>query len=186
MTAEDIIAKLRAEFPALTAAEVQVKDYPTLSLPAADVGKVCGALRSRFSFDYLDMITAVDRSGPVNPGGYPVAPNRNPCAANKPAAASPSPQPAAGAADVFDVVYLITSLSAGTKLCLRCRVQRSAPSLPSVCGVYKAADWQEREIFDMFGIVFEGHPNLCRILTPETQTGHPLRKDYVHVRDRYD
>ena len=55
-----------------------------------------------------------------------------------------------------------------------------------MCDLYKSADWQERETFDLYGIKFEGHPNLTKILTPSFTVGHPLRKDYVHVKDKYD
>lgn len=56
---------------------------------------------------------------------------------------------------------------------------REDPRVPSVYWIWKAADWQERETYDMYGIVFEGHPNLKRILMPEDWVGWPLRKDYV-------
>jgi len=182
MTAEEIFTKLQAGFPALAKAEAQVKEYPTWSVPAGSVRKVCEALRSEFSFDYLDMITAVDWSGPVNPAGYPAAPNPSPYA--KPAAA-PAPAAAAGK-DIFEVIYLLTSLSSGIKICLRAATDRKDPSVPSLYGVFMAADWQERETFDLFGIRFEGHPDLRKILTPETLVGNPLRKDYVHIPDNFD
>jgi NAD(P)H-quinone oxidoreductase subunit J len=56
---------------------------------------------------------------------------------------------------------------------------RENPSVPSVYWIWKTADWQERESYDMFGIVYEGHPNLKRILMPEDWVGWPLRKDYI-------
>ncbi|MBE9049251.1 NAD(P)H-quinone oxidoreductase subunit J [Nostocales cyanobacterium LEGE 11386] len=56
---------------------------------------------------------------------------------------------------------------------------RENPKVPSVYWIWKTADWQERETYDMFGIVYEGHPNLKRILMPEDWVGWPLRKDYV-------
>ena len=56
---------------------------------------------------------------------------------------------------------------------------RENPKIPSVYWIWKAADWQERESYDMFGIVYEGHPNLKRILMPEDWVGWPLRKDYI-------
>jgi NAD(P)H-quinone oxidoreductase subunit J len=56
---------------------------------------------------------------------------------------------------------------------------REDPRVPSVYWIWKAADWQERESFDMYGIVYEGHPNLKRLLMPEDWVGWPLRKDYV-------
>lgn len=56
---------------------------------------------------------------------------------------------------------------------------RENPSVPSVFWIWKTADWQERESYDMYGIVYEGHPNLKRILMPEDWVGWPLRKDYI-------
>ena len=56
---------------------------------------------------------------------------------------------------------------------------RKNPTVPSVYWIWKTADWQERESYDMYGIVYEGHPNLKRILMPEDWVGYPLRKDYV-------
>ncbi|MEM6751723.1 MAG: NAD(P)H-quinone oxidoreductase subunit J [Cyanobacteria bacterium P01_C01_bin.38] len=56
---------------------------------------------------------------------------------------------------------------------------RENPSVPSVYWIWKTADWQERESYDMFGINYEGHPNLKRILMPEDWVGYPLRKDYI-------
>jgi NAD(P)H-quinone oxidoreductase subunit J len=56
---------------------------------------------------------------------------------------------------------------------------RNDPRVPSVYWIWKSADWQERETFDMYGIIYEGHPNLKRILMPEDWVGYPLRKDYI-------
>ncbi|MEB3337874.1 MAG: NAD(P)H-quinone oxidoreductase subunit J [Leptolyngbyaceae bacterium] len=62
---------------------------------------------------------------------------------------------------------------------LKVFLPREDPTLPSVYWIWKAADWQEREAYDMYGIIYEGHPNLKRILMPEDWVGYPLRKDYV-------
>lgn len=62
---------------------------------------------------------------------------------------------------------------------LKVFLPRDNPQVPSVYWIWKAADWQERETYDMYGIVFEGHPNLKRILMPEDWVGWPLRKDYI-------
>lgn len=62
---------------------------------------------------------------------------------------------------------------------LKVSLPRENPRLPSVYWIWKAADWQERECYDLFGIVYEGHPNLKRILMPEDWVGWPLRKDYI-------
>lgn len=62
---------------------------------------------------------------------------------------------------------------------LKVFLPRENPRVPSVFWIWKAADWQERESFDMFGIIYEGHPNLKRLLMPEDWVGYPLRKDYI-------
>ncbi|MBU2573836.1 MAG: NADH-quinone oxidoreductase subunit C [Elusimicrobia bacterium] len=203
MTAEEILTELQASFPGLAKSDAQVKDYPAWTVPAQSVRAVCERLRSKFSFDYLDVITAVDWSGQVNPKGYPQSLGQQGSeAAGQPDSqtAQPSsliPHPSsfpqgrpaaqpAGARDIFELVYLVSALSTGVKICLRCEIPRKEPAAPSLYGIFMAADWQEREVYDLFGIHFEGHPNLKRILTPETQAGYPLRKDYEHVSDRYD
>ncbi|MBB5829410.1 NADH-quinone oxidoreductase subunit C [Micromonospora carbonacea] len=76
------------------------------------------------------------------------------------------------------VVYQLTSMTYRRRLRLEAAVSVEAPHLPSVTAVYPTADWQEREAYDMFGIVFDGHPNLTRILMPDDWEGHPQRKDY--------
>lgn len=65
------------------------------------------------------------------------------------------------------------------EVCVKVFVPRSDPKVPSVYWIWKAADFQERESYDMYGIVYEGHPNLKRILMPEDWIGWPLRKDYI-------
>lgn len=75
-------------------------------------------------------------------------------------------------------VYHLTSMTYRRRIRLECAVTVADPHLPSVTSVYPTADWQEREAYDMFGIVFDGHPNLTRILMPDDWDGHPQRKDY--------
>lgn len=77
----------------------------------------------------------------------------------------------------FDVVYWLHRHRDETRLRLKVRVA-AGQEVPSVCGVWRVANWMEREVFDMFGIYFTGHPNLERILTWEGFNGHPLRKDF--------
>jgi NADH-quinone oxidoreductase subunit C len=77
----------------------------------------------------------------------------------------------------FDLIYWLHRHDDSKRLRLRCALAEDAP-IDSVVGVWKTADWMEREVYDMFGIVFEGHPALERILTWEGFNGHPLRKDF--------
>jgi len=76
------------------------------------------------------------------------------------------------------VVYQLTSLTFRRRVRLEAAVSIEEPQLPSVTSVYPTADWQERETYDMFGVIFEGHPNLTRILMPDDWDGFPQRKDY--------
>jgi NADH-quinone oxidoreductase subunit C len=78
----------------------------------------------------------------------------------------------------FHVVYHIRSLSQGLILCLRVPLAGNAPSLDTVEGIFRGANWYEREVFDMFGVTFTGHSDLRRIIMPADWQGHPLRKDF--------
>lgn len=93
-----------------------------------------------------------------------------------------------GRAKRFDVVYHLLSMHNNTRI--RVKAQLAEDDLiPTVTGVYPCADWFEREAFDMYGIVFSGHPDLRRILTDYGFEGFPLRKDFPltgHVEVRYD
>lgn len=78
----------------------------------------------------------------------------------------------------FHVIYQLTSLAQNLLVQLRVPVNGDNPKVPTAANVYKTAVWRERELLDMFGIEFEGHPDPRRILMPEDADGHPLRKDY--------
>ena len=78
----------------------------------------------------------------------------------------------------FEVVYNLFSSTKNHRLFVKVPLAESAPEIDSVVPVWPAADWFEREAWDMFGVVFKGHPNLKRILMYESFKGHPLRKDY--------
>ena len=78
----------------------------------------------------------------------------------------------------FEVVYHLRSLSKGHRLRLKVGVDEDSLSVGSVIEIWKSANWMEREVWDMYGIRFEGHPDLRRILLYPEFEGHPLRKDY--------
>ena len=87
--------------------------------------------------------------------------------------------------DYFEVVYHLLSMERNELAVVKAQLQgRTEPSLPSVTPVWKSADFQEREVFDLMGIRFEGHPNLKRIMMWEGFPGHPLRKDFLEFDHR--
>jgi NADH-quinone oxidoreductase subunit C len=79
----------------------------------------------------------------------------------------------------FDVIWEVRNLERGTRLRLKTGAAMPEARVPSLTPVWWAANWYERETYDLMGIRFEGHPDLRRILMPQTWEGHPLRKDYV-------
>ena len=82
--------------------------------------------------------------------------------------------------DYFELVYQLVSIKHNHSLVLKARCyDRENPVLPSVVSLYQGADFQEREIYDLMGVKFEGHPNLKRIVLWPSFEGHPLRKDYL-------
>ena len=83
-----------------------------------------------------------------------------------------------GAENRFGLVYLLASIETNERINVRVFLDEPDLSVPSVVGLWQGADWMEREVWDMFGVRFEGHPDLRRILLPEEFTAHPLRKDY--------
>jgi NADH-quinone oxidoreductase subunit C len=78
----------------------------------------------------------------------------------------------------FEVVYHLHSIEHNERVRLKCRVRGEDSVIESVTGVWRGANWYEREVFDLFGIKFLGHPDLRRIMMPDDWEGHPLRKDY--------
>ena len=89
----------------------------------------------------------------------------------------------------YAVVYHLLSIKNNERIRLKCSLDGDMPKIDSVVEVWAGADWFEREAFDMFGIVFDGHPDLRRILTDYGFIGHPFRKDFPlsgHVEMRYD
>jgi NADH-quinone oxidoreductase subunit C len=83
-----------------------------------------------------------------------------------------------GATDRFGLVYVVLNTTTGERLVIKTYLNPPDLEVPSAYSLWKAADWLEREVYDMFGITFAGHPDLRRILMPEEFTECPLRKDY--------
>ena len=86
---------------------------------------------------------------------------------------------------VFRLIYQIGNYQNGDIIVLNAEIPREKPVMVSVNAIWRAADWLEREVYDMFGIVFEGHPNMKRILLWDGFEGWPLRKDFVHKPSPY-
>jgi len=86
----------------------------------------------------------------------------------------------------FELVYYLFSTSHKHTIVLKVTLGRENPAISSVTDLWLGMDWQEREVYDLFGIRFNNHPNHKRILMWEGFPGWPMRKDYVHVRDKYD
>lgn len=126
----------------------QFRDNHRVTVPATRVFEILSYLKNDLQFDMLAELTAVDYLE------YE------------------------GATDRFGVVYVLLNTKSGERLIVKTFVNDPDPVLPSVYVLWKAADWLEREVYDMFGIKFTGHPDLRRILTPDEFTAFPLRKDY--------
>jgi NADH-quinone oxidoreductase subunit C len=111
------------------------------------------------AFDYFSFMTAVDYPPTEATDDQPAEPGR------------------------LELVYHVAAVFENAKVFVACEVprpeeRRAPPRAPSVSGLYPGANWHEREAFDMFGVEFEGHPDLRRILCPDDWVGHPLLKDY--------
>ena len=117
-------------------------------LSASTLGLSMQCLRDRLGFDLLVDVTCVDYLNYRN------------------------------ASDRFGLVYLLANTQSSQRLTVRVGLNEPELAVPSVVSLWAGADWMEREVWDMFGIRFEGHPDLRRILLPEEFSAHPLRKDY--------
>jgi NADH-quinone oxidoreductase subunit C len=155
MEASRIIDTLTPLVPGATLEVGKSVDFPTVYVPADRLVATCIALRDTpsLNFSVLIEVTAADY--------LPREPR-------------------------YEVVYHLLSIANRLRLRLKVRVAGSAAGegvVPTVQSVWPAAGWPEREVWDMFGIVFDGHPDLRRLLMPEDWEGHPARKDYpVQIR----
>jgi NADH-quinone oxidoreductase subunit C len=148
ITAAATVTLVKEKFPQAVLETVEFRDEQTIVLQASALLSVCTYLQKNLRYNFLSTVTAVDW------------PERIPR---------------------FDVVYHLLSLPNQCVLRLKVRVGAKGeehPAVPSVCGIWPGANWYEREVYDLFGIEFTGHPDLRRIMMPPDWTTHPLRKDY--------
>jgi NADH-quinone oxidoreductase subunit C len=180
MNAPSLIQAVRDRFPGAVKASHAYRGDATVILDRAFLLEAARALNEdpAFQMNFLMDLTAVDfsvfgqrrspaffASSGVGVGPAPEIPDEDPW---------PGP-PGPGR---FVVVYHLFSLPLQHRLRLQVPVDEADAEVDSVTSVWTAADWLEREVWDMFGIRFRGHPNLKRILMYEEFAGHPLRKDY--------
>jgi NADH-quinone oxidoreductase subunit C len=151
-TPPSALDKLAAKFPAGTYATSDFLDNRRVSLPAETAAEtlypLLRFLKEDAGFDMLCDLGGIDYLG------YPDATAR------------------------YAVVYALTNTATGERLFVKAHANDPEPTLPSVVDLWTGADWMEREVYDMYGVTFPGHPDLRRILLPSEFTSHPLRKDY--------
>ncbi len=137
---------------------------PFVVVEAADLVEVCRFLKQddRLQFDLLNCVSGVDYLEP-----------------------DPKKAPKAGFEPHLEVVYHLSSFRKRHRFVIKVHLPRwkdnqpgTLPEVPSVTGLWNSANWHEREVFDLSGVHFTGHPDLTRILLSEDWVGHPLRKDY--------
>ena len=148
MTHEDIFAKLRERFGADSFTTSQFRDNRRVHVAPKVLYAVLEFLKNSCGFDMLADLSAADYLH------YPDAKDR------------------------YGVWYCLTNTASGERVIVKTFVNDPAPKLPSVYALWKGSDWMEREVYDMYGVEFENHPDLRRILMPDEFTAHPLRKDY--------
>jgi NADH-quinone oxidoreductase subunit C len=133
----------------------EFRDNKRVIVPQAQVYAVLECLKTKCSFDMLFEVGGVD---------YLYYPN---------------------ARDRFGVIYGLLNTQTGERVFVKVLLNEPELTIPSAFPLWKGADWMEREVYDMYGIIFDGHPNLRRILMPEEYTSFPLRKDYP-LRGRHE
>jgi NADH-quinone oxidoreductase subunit C len=148
MAFDNLIAKLKEKFGADAITTSSFRDNQRLHVAPDKLFALLQYLKEQASFDQLSEATATDYLN------YP------------------------GAKDRFGVVYGLLNVSTGERVWVKTALNEPDLTLPSAYPLWRGADWMEREIYDMYGIVFEGHPDLRRILMPAEFTAFPLRKDY--------
>ena len=173
----------------ITSAEISHCDELTIVVPKENISEICMALRdeAQFSFsqlidlcgvDYLTYGTTEWDTEVATETGF----SRGRTSSHKDARH-------AWKGDRFAVVYHLISYKHNSRIRIRAFVAEDMPLIDSVVDIWNCANWFEREAFDMYGIIFEGHPDLRRLLTDYGFVGHPFRKDFPltgNVEMRYD
>ncbi|MFO0811842.1 MAG: NADH-quinone oxidoreductase subunit C [Gemmatales bacterium] len=149
LTPQETLAKLTERFGASTFVTSEFRDNLRTVVPNGKLFDVLKCLKEELGYNFLVDITAIDYLN------YPAA-----------------------TTDRFGVVYCLLNIEENCRFYVKTMVNDPEPTLPSVYSLWKGADWSEREVYDMYGIRFEGHPDLRRLLMPEEFTSYPLRKDY--------
>lgn len=155
----------------------------TLVIAPQSLLEVCLSLRDEFDFAQLIDLSGVDYSS------YGVSDWATHETTSTGFSRARCSSPTIPIEQRFAVVYHLLSLDRNCRLRLRCYLAGEPPRLPSVCEIWNSADWYEREAFDLYGILFDNHPDLRRILTDYGFIGYPFRKDFPlegHVEVRYD
>jgi NADH-quinone oxidoreductase subunit C len=164
MSPADIVALLEQQFAGRIKSKKLDAIDPFAVVEPADLLEVCRFLRddSRLRFDLLNCVSGVDYLEP-----------------------DPKKAPKAGFEPHLEVVYHLSSFVHKHRFVLKLVLPRwkdgkpgELPEVPSVTGLWRTADWHEREVYDLCGVRFTGHPELTRILLADDWVGHPLRKDY--------
>jgi len=126
----------------------EFRGQTSVVVPLASLHDVLAMLKGQFGFDYLVDVTCVDYLEYRD------------------------------ATDRFGMVYLLARVDTNERITVRTFVNDPEPTVPSVVDLWAGADWLEREVWDLFGIRFDGHPDLRRVVLPDAFEAHPLRKDY--------
>ena len=150
----DLDQELQNELGVSAAPQAVRDDIPTFWVSKSDIHEAIHSLRSSIPDPYTMMydLTAIDERGRTHRDGQPLSD--------------------------FTVVYHLYSFERNAYVRLKVALNETQLSLPTITDIFPSANWYEREVWDMFGIVFDGHPHLVRILMPRTWSGHPLRKDH--------
>jgi NADH-quinone oxidoreductase subunit C len=149
MTPQETLNKLKERFGAETFKSEEFTDNLRAIVTPDKLFPVLRSLKEEQGYDFLVDITGIDYLN------YPTA-----------------------TTDRFAVVYCLLNMAENCRFYVKVMVNDPDPTLASVYSLWKGADWAEREVYDMYGIIFESHPDLRRLLMPDEFTSYPLRKDY--------